>query len=168
MFYDIKNADADGNGAVTLEELQAAHPGGGRGGQGGPGGRGGARGQRPSADQIIERFDEDGSGELTENEVPAEIWARMSAADADRNGAVTLEELDAHHAQRGSHEPGGGDPAAKFKEADANGDGVLTLDEFTAACEKRGGGHGGRGGGRGGAGRGPGGPGGRPPGAPKA
>lgn len=60
----------------------------------GPGGRPG-RGGRPSFDKLLEAFDADENEELTEEEVPALVWLRLSRADADENGSVTRAEFDA-------------------------------------------------------------------------
>jgi len=47
--------------------------------------------------KLFERFDKDGSGSLTSDEVPARLWKRISKADADGDGAVTKAELKAAH-----------------------------------------------------------------------
>lgn len=39
------------------------------------------------------RFDKNDDGKLTEDEVPEGPWARMTRADADKDGIVTKEEL---------------------------------------------------------------------------
>jgi len=125
----IEHADADGDGAVTLEELEAARPErpGGPGGPRGRGGPGGPRGGRLAPEDLIEKFDENGSTELTENEVPERLWERLSKADANGNGAVTLEELKETRAQMGDKPRG---PAALFERFDEDSDGTLTQDEL--------------------------------------
>ena len=68
------------DGAV---EVSAEGPGGGRGG-------------RPSFDRLLEAFDTDASESLSKDEVPGRVWARLSQADADGDGAVTREEFDGY------------------------------------------------------------------------
>lgn len=164
----LEHADADGDGAVTLEELQAARPER-------PGGPGGPRGGRLTPEALIEKFDENGSTELTENEVPERLWERLSKADANGNGAVTLEELEAAKTQMADRPRG---PEALFErfdedsdgklsqdelperaaehlmKLDADGDGALTQEELAAGRGKLGEGRGGRRGGGGGGFRG--------------
>lgn len=115
-------ADTDGDGALSLKELEAARPEGPGGegpggpgfGMGGPGGPGGpgfgmggpgrGRGERPAPEMLFERHDDNGDGKLTKDEVPEWAWERMVKADADADGAVTLDEL------KKSREEGCGDP----------------------------------------------------------
>jgi len=112
-------ADADGDGAVTKEELEQARPGrGGGGGFGGPGGP-------PPIESLFERFDKNGDGKLTQDEVPEWCAERLMKADADGDGAVTKEELEQ------ARQKLGGEFADKlFERLDANADGKLTKDEL--------------------------------------
>ncbi len=93
----IGKMDKDGDGAVSKEELAAGRPPR-------PGGGGG---------DMFARADKDGNGQLTEAEVPAEAWARLSKADANGDGAVTKEELGA------ARKKAGGRPGAGNKDAGA-------------------------------------------------
>jgi Spy/CpxP family protein refolding chaperone len=89
--------------------LGGRHRGGkGKGGmrrrmkRGGPGGPApGTSGDRPGPERPgrggpIQRFDEDGDGMLSEQEVPPRLWERISEADVDGDGLVTREELREH------------------------------------------------------------------------
>ncbi len=109
-------------------------PGGKGGGKGRPGG---PDGQRPSAEEIMKRFDKNDDGKLVADEVPEQVWARMSAADENKDGAITKAELEARGGGGrdgrgpGGRGPGGGrpNPAEMFKHMDKNNDGKLSKDE---------------------------------------
>ncbi len=45
--------------------------------------------------RMLLRFDQEGDGTLTEDEVPAVLWHGLSSADTDGDGVVTREELEA-------------------------------------------------------------------------
>jgi Ca2+-binding EF-hand superfamily protein len=51
---------------------------------------------------LFERFDKDKKGVLTKENVPEPIWDRISKADANGDGSVSKEELEAHMKK---HEP---------------------------------------------------------------
>ncbi len=67
----------------------------------GPGGGGSCRGGRPSFDTLLAAFDANDDGKLAEDEVPAQVWYRLSMADADDNGSVTRDEFDSFRPGRG-------------------------------------------------------------------
>ncbi|MGC4071804.1 MAG: EF-hand domain-containing protein [Nibricoccus sp.] len=79
----FKNADADGSGSISKDELTQAlanRPQGGRGPQG--------AGEPPDADKLFEKLDADGDGEITESEheeglkaMDAERQAKMGSLD---------------------------------------------------------------------------------------
>ena len=51
---------------------------------------------RPGGDrveQLFARFDTNKDGKLVADEVPAPVWNRLSAADLDKDGAVTMDEV---------------------------------------------------------------------------
>ncbi len=54
----------------------------------------GKRGKGKCA-RAFKKFDKDGSGTLTSDEVPAKLWSRLSKADADGDGAVSKAEAKA-------------------------------------------------------------------------
>lgn len=68
---------------ASVDDAAAQVPGGGRGG-------------RPSFDRLLDAFDANADKALTEDEVPGRVWARLSQADADGDGAVTREEFDSY------------------------------------------------------------------------
>jgi Ca2+-binding EF-hand superfamily protein len=111
---EVSIDDADGDGSITLEELTSFTPDRGR--HGPPHhGHGG--------DDALDRFDEDGDGLLMEDELPEELWERISAADTDGDGAISAEELDAY-------KPAPPSPADRFARLDEDENEVLTEDEL--------------------------------------
>jgi Ca2+-binding EF-hand superfamily protein len=117
--------DLDGDGAVTLEEME------------------GARAVR------FAEADANGDGMLDRDELLAAASGRMERgidrmierADADGDGAVSLEEMA--EARSGRRGPG---PEAMFERLDTDGDGSVTRAEFDDAVETFRGRHGGHGG----------------------
>jgi len=47
-------------------------------------------------DRLFERFDTDGEGYLSPDNLPEGAWERLSSADTDGDGRVSREEFDAH------------------------------------------------------------------------
>lgn len=82
----LGKADADKDGVLTVAELTAA--------------------REAFLQQHFAKMDTSGDGSLTEDEVGARKWARVSAADADGNGKVTLPEIEAALASGKLHFPG--------------------------------------------------------------
>ncbi|MGB7324311.1 MAG: matrixin family metalloprotease [Rubripirellula sp.] len=92
------NVDADADGLVTVTELEAAAD--------------------AAKQEAFTARDTDADGLLTESEVSDRFWSKISAADSDADGGVSLDELDAFlssnestevessgrsHGHRGSH-----------------------------------------------------------------
>lgn len=107
--------DLDGNGAVTLEELQS---------------HGATR---------FAQADANGDGLLDRDEMLARAQARaetgidrmIERADADGDGLLSQDEIaEARDGRRGPN------PERMFGRMDANDDGQLTEDEFQAAAER--------------------------------
>jgi hypothetical protein len=51
---------------------------------------------RPGGDRVallFARFDANKDGKLTKDEVPAPVWSRLSVADLNGDGAVTMDEV---------------------------------------------------------------------------
>lgn len=60
----------------------------------------------------MERFDPDHKGSLTKKDVPEPVWNRISKADANGDGTVTKDELEAHiKKMREEHQPHEAKPA---------------------------------------------------------
>lgn len=112
-------ADADNDGSLTAQEMLAL--------------RGGQR-----AERMLERHDTDGNGQLSAEELRAASEGRgekrlqrmLNRMDANDDGKLSLAEMNAHR-----------DPADMFKRLDADGDGSLTADEFAQMREGRKGRH---------------------------
>ncbi len=95
---------------------------------------------------MFDRADANDDGVITEDEVPAGVWDRLVAADADANSSVTQEELQTyldnlhnegdrpeHHPHHDHGLPPNIDPAALFARVDVNEDLLITEDEVPAA-----------------------------------
>lgn len=98
----MSRADTDGDGLLSLEELQNRPR---REGDGpGPGGGG-----RRDPAMMLERMDQNKDGKITQDEAPEFFWERLSEADTNGDGGITLEELQALPPREGGPGgPGGG------------------------------------------------------------
>ncbi len=131
-FFDLMMGRGDKNqdGKLTKEEFTASLSD--RGGFARAGG-----GRRPfDAETMFERFDSNGDGEITPDEIPQRVQ-RMMQLDRNGDGVLTREELS-------QGPPGGGfgggpgmapgDPGARaermFERFDTNSDGTVTKDEL--------------------------------------
>ena len=56
-------------------------------------------------DDLFARADANENGVLTEDELPPSLWDRLSSADTDGDGSITLDELAAFKPERGQHGP---------------------------------------------------------------
>ena len=90
-------------------------------------GEGGGHGKgfkKADPQTMIQRFDKNGDGVLEVKELPELLQERLAAADTNKDGKLTVQELEAHRAahmaERGKRH---------FAKLDKNGDGVLTKDE---------------------------------------
>ncbi len=72
-------------------------------------------------------FDIDQDGQITRAEVESRAASKAQEVDADGDGLISLEELQADHARRQLERM-----QARLDEADSNGDGVVGQDEFSA------------------------------------
>jgi Ca2+-binding EF-hand superfamily protein len=104
----ISVADADNNGSVTQAELDQAFASGKlapirQGWSKHDGERHGMRAHHGKAKMLF-RMDGDKDGALTQAEVGDEIWAHIGVADANKDGKVTRDELEAAH-ENGTLEP---------------------------------------------------------------
>lgn len=56
--------------------------------------RGPGKGGPPSFGTLLNAFDADGDGKLSQDEVPPRVWMRLGRADANGDGVVTKTEFD--------------------------------------------------------------------------
>ncbi|MDM8567723.1 EF-hand domain-containing protein [Candidatus Halobeggiatoa sp. HSG11] len=121
------NADADGNGSLTQEEMSAARE---------------LRHQERAAEHFT-NLDADSSGSLTQEEMSADrrgkrhskrVTKRFAKLDTDSNGLLTVEEFQAGKLTVGKR----GDKAERmFSRMDLDGDGLLSSIELnTPLLEK--------------------------------
>ena len=80
----------------------------------------GRRGPPPTA-ALLAQFDKDKNGKLTKSELPEPLWDRLSKADANGDGEITQDEIDAHMKTirpDGTSKPAEQSPADKAAPAD--------------------------------------------------
>lgn len=93
-------------------------------------------GGRPSYDMLVSKFDKNGDGWLGKDEVPAQVWQRLSQADANGDGIVTREEFDSTQ-KKPSHANGKPSFETLTSAFDKNKDGILSKDEVPAQVWER-------------------------------
>ncbi len=88
------------------------------------------------AAMMLERFDTNGDGTITREEVAAVQLAHFAEADTDGDGQLSAEELAAaHEARRMERRQAGLE--RMINRLDENGDGVLSVEEAAAAGPRR-------------------------------
>ncbi|MCB1500963.1 MAG: EF-hand domain-containing protein [Bauldia sp.] len=119
--------DGDHDGSPRFQ----GGPGMGRHGgpMGGPGGPGGSDG--PGGAMLIERFDANGDGSITLEEVLEVSAEKVKTFDADGDGALSLEEYKALWTDAMNEQI-----VRSFQFHDPDGDAKVTLDEYTQSFEK--------------------------------
>jgi len=136
----LKPLDKNGDGKLTVDEVRPQ--------MGGRGRRGGEPGetQGPSADDMVQTlmaFDKNGDGKLTRDELPERMQGLFDRADADKNGALTPDEIrKSAQATAAPAGPGPGrgeepnfmrmDPI--LAALDTNSDGEISASEIAAAA----------------------------------
>jgi Ca2+-binding EF-hand superfamily protein len=132
----LQGADEDGDGRVTKKEMSTAMEnfrnrfrGGPGGGQGGPGGFSGGPGGDPSqmAGGMIGRYDRDGDGKLSPQEVPQQMMGMLRGGDMNQDGLIDAREMAAIAEQaggrfRGGYGQGGPDGGGRSRQFPGRGD----------------------------------------------
>jgi Ca2+-binding EF-hand superfamily protein len=123
----LVKADEDEDGAVTFDEVKAAFARGHFAAFGAPpNGRGMFAGHGPGCaykldiDELIEHYDRNGDGALEFDELPDRKVDWLAAADVNRDGVLSRQELLEFEAAQ---------QAKRFAEMDEDGDGFLTEEE---------------------------------------
>ena len=83
-------------------------------------------------------MDTDGDGKLSPDEHAAGAKRMFDAMDADKDGTVTIAEMDAVHKNAPGKEPKSSDLSSveKIKVVDKNGDGLLSAEEHAAGSRR--------------------------------
>jgi Ca2+-binding EF-hand superfamily protein len=108
--------DVNKDGVLDQQELQAARASHGGGGGG-----------------MIARLDKNGDGKVTKDEAPAPMQQHFDALDANKDGAIDQQELQAAHAARGAQGPRG---PGRMAHLDADKDGKVSQAEFVAGVQQ--------------------------------
>jgi Ca2+-binding EF-hand superfamily protein len=84
----------------------------------------GAQAQQGQHDpsRFLQHFDKNGDGKVQVAELPERMQQRLAAADTDKDGVLSPEEMNAFHSKM---------KAAKFAKSDKNGDGALDATEVS-------------------------------------
>lgn len=110
--------DADNDGAITLGELLFAREHNER------------EIQKPHPDEVFAKLDVSEDGKLTPDELSVALWSKLSGADTDNDGSLTLKELNARRDQN-ELEVRKPNPEDSFAQLDVDGDGLLASAEVT-------------------------------------
>lgn len=82
--------------------------------------------------QMLKQADANGDGQTTVAEAKAKVLQRAVEIDANRDGAISLEELQAHREQMRAQRR-----AARFAALDADKNGQVSVEEFAAVRAER-------------------------------
>lgn len=87
---------------------------------------------KPRAERVFARFDANGDGQITRDEMKAKAAERFAKMDANADGQVTRDERRAFRKARRAERQ-----ERRFARIDANADGAVTLDELKTHMSKR-------------------------------
>jgi hypothetical protein len=131
--FAVAAPSGPGKPHAASEKVQTAnyrHHGGGKGKKH-MRGHGGHRDGRGGLDRLIEGFDADGDGGVTQEEIISTRTTRLSEFDTNKDGSLDLNEyqalwLDAMRERM----------VDQFQAHDDDGDGIVTVEEFTERFTK--------------------------------
>jgi len=92
--------------------------------------------ERPDPKKMIERHDTNKNGALELSELPERMREHLAEADLDKNGVLSVEELEKHGPLM-KHGRGPKDPAKMIEHLDANKNGTLELSELPEEKRER-------------------------------
>jgi Ca2+-binding EF-hand superfamily protein len=104
--------------------------GGGMMGGMGPMSGGMMGGMGPMGGGMTQKFDTDGDGTVTPDEMRAQLQAKMTEFDSDGDSALSIAEFEALHSAMIRETM-----VDRFQHLDADGDGAVTAEEMTAPAE---------------------------------
>jgi Ca2+-binding EF-hand superfamily protein len=141
----MKEADKDGDGVLTRQEIDA-HFGEGAVPVFGTPGKEGANPKKPGGEgrdfgKMFEKFDANADGKLEGEEIPAKMRDRMDRFDKNKNGVIEKDELLGRMGKRPGGGPEGGrpGPAAMMEQLqmlDVDGDGKVPLADLPEMAQR--------------------------------
>ncbi len=135
--FELIDTNNDGN--ISVEEFASADKGskGDRGSKNGKrkGEDGDRRSRKEMHQSILENFDADGDGKLSDIEKQTAHSSKFAAADANSDGNLTSAELEAFHTAE-KERMKSVLQTKHFEKLDADKDGVVNFDEFNANKER--------------------------------
>lgn len=95
--HDHRPGAPETRGSSGMRRLPVGRGPMGGGGPMGPGASAArGRGGPPSPSVLIEQFDKNKDSKLTKEELPEFLWSRLSKADANSDGEISKDEIEAH------------------------------------------------------------------------
>lgn len=87
-------------------------------------------GMGPMGGDTMQKFDTDGDGTMTPNEMRTQLQAKLTEFDSDSDSALSIAEFETLHSAMIREMM-----VDKFQHLDADGDGAVTAEEMTAPAE---------------------------------
>lgn len=87
-------------------------------------------GMGPMGDNMMQKFDADGDGTVTPDEMRTQLQAKLTEYDNDGDGSLVIAEFEALHSAMIREMM-----VDKFQHLDGDGDGAITAEEMTAPAD---------------------------------